>query len=104
MNTFVLSILTFLSAGSADFTELSDAIIDLINSMWVPCVAIASALSVVWGVYLGVKYASAAGDEQKKKSAKAAIIQFVVGVVVIFVIAVGAPMAIAALSEWVANS
>lgn len=103
MNKFLSVFLPFLSA-EADFSDLSDTIIDLIQSMWVPCVAIASALSVVWGIYLGIKYWTSAGDEQKKKSAKSAIISFVVGVIVIFIVAVGAPMAIAALSEWVSSN
>lgn len=101
MKIFLLSVMTFLSADGADFSDLSDTIVELINSMWVPCVAIASALSVAWGVYLGIKYWTSAGDEQKKKSAKSSIISFVIGVVVIFVVAVGAPMAIGALTEWV---
>lgn len=103
MNTFLSVLLPFISA-EADFTDLSDAIIDLIQSMWVPLVSAASALSVGWGIFLGVKYWLSAGDEQKKKSAKSAIISFVIGVIVIFVIAVGAPMAIAALSEWVSSN
>ena len=100
MNVFLSVILPFLSA-EADFTDLSETITDLIKSMWVPCVAVASALAVAWGIYLGIKYWTSAGDEQKKKSAKSAIISFVVGVVLIFIVAVGAPMAIGALSEWV---
>lgn len=103
-NIFLSTLLSFISADGADFTDLSDAIVELINSMWVPCVAVASALAVAWGIYLGVKYWLAAGDEQKKKSAKSSIISFVVGVVVIFVVAVGAPLAIGALSEWVSSN
>lgn len=103
MNVFLSVFLPFLSA-EADFTDLSDTITDLLKSMWVPCVAVASALAVAWGIYLGVKYWLSAGDEQKKKSAKSAIISFVIGVVVIFVVAVGAPMAIGALSEWVSSN
>ena len=99
MNTF-LSVLPFLSAG-ADFTDLSAEISDLIKSMWVPCVSVASALAVAWGIYLGIKYWMSAGDEQKKRSAKGSIIAFVVGIVVIFVVAVGAPLGIGALTEWV---
>ena len=103
MNIFLSVILPFLSA-EADFTDLSDSITDLIKSMWVPCVAIASALAVAWGIYLGIKYWTSAGDEQKKKSAKSAIISFVIGVIVIFVVAVGAPLGIGALSEWVSSN
>lgn len=103
MNAFIATIFPFLSA-QADFTDLSDSITELINSMWVPCVSLASALAVAWGVFLGIKYWHAAGDEQKKKSAKSAIISFVVGVIIIFVVAVGAPLGIGALTEWVGSN
>ncbi len=99
MNAFLATFLPFISA-QADFTDLSDSITELIDSMWVPCVSVASALAVAWGIFLGVKYWLSAGDEQKKKSAKSAIISFVVGVIVIFAVAVGAPLGIGALSEW----
>lgn len=100
-----LSILSSLAETTApdtapDMGELQDAIVKLINGMWAPCVAIASALAVAWGLYLGIKYWLSAGDEQKKKSAKSSIISFVVGIVVIFVVAVGAPIAIASLTQW----
>lgn len=100
MNAFLATFLPFLSAGGADFSDLSDSITELIDSMWIPCVAVAGTLAVAWGVYLGVKYWMSAGDEQKKKSAKSAIISFVVGIVIIFAVAVAAPLGIAALSEW----
>lgn len=91
-------------AAEGDFGEISDALKDLIGQMWVPCIAVASALTVVWGVYLGIKFWSAGGDEQKKKSAKSAVISFVVGIIIIFVAAVGAPMLIAALTQWYNDS
>lgn len=103
MNAFLSIFLPFLSA-EADFTDLSDTITDLIQSMWVPCVAVAGSLAVAWGIYLGIKYWMSAGDEQKKKSAKSSIISFVIGVIIIFVVAVGAPLAIGALSEWVSSN
>ena len=101
MNSFISSIMTLLAADGADFSDLSDTIVELINSMWVPCVAIASALAVAWGIYLGIKYWLASGDEQKKRSAKSSLISFGVGIIIIFVVAVGAPLGIGALSEWV---
>lgn len=100
MNIF-LAIFPFLSAaGDADFSEITDTINSLISQMWVPCIAVASTLCVLWGVYLGIKFWMANGDDQKKKSAKGSIIYFVIGIVIIFLVAVGAPMLIAALSEW----
>ena len=94
-------LISFLGAvGDADFNNISEEINGLIKSMWTPCLAIAGALAGIWGVYLGIKFWTAGGDEQKKKSAKSAVIQFVVGIVIIFVVAVGAPMLIAALATW----
>lgn len=70
MNAFLSVFLPFISA-EADFTDLSDTITDLIQSMWVPLVSVASALSVAWGIYLGIKYWLSAGDEQKKNPPRA---------------------------------
>lgn len=100
MNIFLSTIISFLAADGADFSNLSDSIKELIESMWVPCISVASAFAVAWGIYLGIKYWMSAGDEQKKKSAKSSILSFIIGVVVIFVVAVGAPLAITALSQW----
>lgn len=90
--------ITFFAAN--DFSDVTEAIENLIGQMWGPCVAIASALTVIWGVYLGFKFWAASGDEQKKKSAKSAVISFVVGIIVIFVVAVGAPLLIGAMTQW----
>lgn len=90
--------ITFIAAES--FDDISAAVKDLIGQMWTPCLAIAGALTVLWALYLGYKFWIAGGDEQKKKSAKSAVISFVVGIIVIFAVAVGAPMAIGALTTW----
>lgn len=86
--------------AAADWSELQKVFSDLIDSMFTPLVAIASALAVVWGVYLGLKWWRSAGDENKRKEAKSAVISFVIGVIVIFVVAVGAPLLITALIDW----
>lgn len=103
-NLFLLLITSFLSAtgdtGDLDFSDLSGAITELLDKMLSPCLVVATSLAVVWGLYLGIKFWMAAGDEQKKKSAKSSIISFVVGIVVIFAVAVGAPLLIGALSTW----
>lgn len=89
-----------LLAANQGFTDFADAFKNLFNQIWVPVISIASALAVIWGLYLGFKFWTAAGDETKKKSAKSALISFVVGIVVIFAVAVGAPLLIVALGNW----
>lgn len=96
--------MTGLLAGGANFTDFSGILSDLFDSMFTPLIAIASSLAVIWGVYLGLKYWRSGGDENKRKEAKSAVISFVIGIVVIFLVAVGAPILITALSEWMATN
>lgn len=91
---------SLISAANPSWGSFVDAVEGFINSLFGPLVSIAVALSVIWGVYLGIKYWRAAGDENKLKEAKKAIISFIIGIVVIFVVAVVVPIIIAALVTW----
>lgn len=89
--------------AAPNFNDFSGILSDLFESMFTPLISIASALSIIWGIYLGLKYWKSGGDENKRKEAKTAVVSFVVGIVVIFVVAVGAPILIRALSEWMSS-
>lgn len=89
--------------AAPNFNDFSGILSDLFESMFTPLISIASALAVIWGVYLGLKYWRSGGDENKRKEAKSAVVSFVVGIVVIFLVAVGAPILIRALSEWMSS-
>jgi len=89
-----------LMAAGESFNDFSDVIKDLTNQMITPLIAIATTLTVLWGVFLGWKFWSANGDETKTASAKKSVIQFVIGIFVIFIVAVGAPILIGALAQW----
>lgn len=54
---FKLNLVTksMLAAGP-NFNDFSNTLKELFNSMFTPLIAIASALAVIWGVYLGFKY------------------------------------------------
>jgi hypothetical protein len=95
-------LISFIAAGET-FNDFSDVIKDLANQMLTPLIAIATTLTVLWGVYLGWKFWSAGGDEQKTQNAKKSITYFVIGIFVIFIVAVGAPILIGVLSEWMKN-
>lgn len=85
------------------FKTFGDTIAGLFNSMFTPLITIAVALCAIWGAYLGFKFWRSGGDENKRKEAKSAVTSFVIGIVVIFVVAVAAPLLITALSEWMTN-
>lgn len=86
--------------AAPNFNDFSGILSDLFESMFTPLISIASALSVIWGIYLGLKYWRSGGDENKRKEAKSAVVSFVIGIIIIFAVAVGAPILISALVEW----
>lgn len=90
----------FLLADTANFNQFGTVLSDLFDSMFTPLISIAVALTAIWGVYLGFKFWRSGGDENKRKEAKNAIWSFIIGIVVIFVVAVAAPLLISALSTW----
>lgn len=100
-NNFLLGATNFLLAASdgADFSSFADSISGLIESMFKPLIGIFGALTCVWGIYLGLKFWKS-DDEKKREEAKKALLSFAIGVVVIFVVAVAAPLLIMALSDW----
>lgn len=101
-----MNILTFLSTvipsaiGTADFDTVATTINELIWKLFTPLMSVAGALSALWGIYLGVKFWLAGGDEQHRKSAKQSVLSFVIGTLTIFLVVVGAPMVITALTVW----
>lgn len=86
------------------FNQFGDVLAGLFDSMFPALITIAISLCAIWGVYIGFKWWRSGGDENKRKEAKSALASFVIGVVVIFVVAVAAPILISALSEWMTNN
>ena len=73
---------------------------ELMNSFWVYIVLAMAAVVVVWGAYIGIKVAIAHRNEDKINS-RDMVKNLIVGVVIMFVIAMGAPLLINGLSAWV---
>lgn len=72
----------------------------LIDSFWVYVVLALAAVVVIWGAYIGIKIAIAHRNEEKI-NAKDMVKQLIIGIVIIFVVAMGAPLLINGLSAWV---
>ena len=73
---------------------------ELMNSFWLYIVLALAAVVVVWGAYIGIKIAIAHRNEEKI-NARDMIKNLVIGIVIIFVVAMGAPLLIKGLSAWV---
>ncbi len=72
----------------------------LMDSFWIYIILAMAAAVVVWGAYLGIKIAIAHRNEDKINS-RGMVKSLIIGIVIMFVIAMGAPLLINGLSAWV---
>lgn len=91
-----------LLASSLDdsLAEIVGKLQSLIDSFWIYIVIALAAVVVVWGAYIGIKIAIAHRNEEKI-NAKDMVKQLIIGIIIIFVVAMGAPLLINGLSAWV---
>ena len=80
--------------------EIVTKLSDLMNSFWIYIVLALGAVVVVWGAYVGIKIAVAHRNEEKI-NAREMVKSLIVGIIIIFVVAMGAPLLIKGLSAWV---
>ena len=83
-----------LLASSLDdsLAEIVGKLQSLIDSFWIYIVIALAAVVVVWGAYIGIKIAIAHRNEEKINARD---------MIIIFVVAMGAPLLINGLSAWV---
>lgn len=73
---------------------------ELMDSFWIYIVLAMAAVVVVWGAYVGIKIAIAHRNDEKI-NARDMVKNLIVGIVIMFVIAMGAPLLIEGLGAWV---
>ena len=73
---------------------------ELMDSFWIYIVLAMAAVVVVWGAYVGIKIAFANRNEDKINS-RDMVKSLIIGIVIMFVIAMGAPLLIEGLGAWV---
>ena len=83
-----------------DFDAVTSPIVDLIDSLLGPAIAIVGALGTVYCVILGAKFAKAE-EPQEREKAKAHLKNAIIGFVLIFVLIVVLKGAIKPLTNWV---
>ena len=77
--------------------EIVSKLQTLMDSFWI---YIVMALAAVWGAYVGIKIAIAHKNEEKI-NARDMVKNLIIGIIIIFVVAMGAPLLINGLSAWV---
>lgn len=80
--------------------EIITKLNELMNSFWIYIVMALAAIVVLWGAYVGIKIAIAHRNEEKI-NARDMVKNLIIGIIIIFVIAMGAPLLIKGLGAWV---
>ena len=80
--------------------EIVSKLQTLMDSFWIYIVMALAAVVVVWGAYVGIKIAIAHKNEEKI-NARDMVKNLIIGIIIIFVVAMGAPLLINGMSAWV---
>ena len=83
------------------FKQIVVKIEELVDSFWMYIIIAGGSLVVVWGAVIGIKIAVARRKEEQIH-ARGMLKSLLIGIIVIFVIAVAGPMLIKGLSSWLA--
>ena len=86
-----------------NFDSITTPIVDLINSLLTPALAIVGAIGSLYCVVLGVKYAKAE-EPQDREKAKGHLKSAIIGFVLIFVLMLALKLAMPILQQWVADN
>jgi len=87
---------------AVDFNPILAPVLEVVNAILWPAIALVGALGTIYCVILGVKLAKSdeAGSREK---AKKDLIGAIIGFVVIFVLIVGLKIALPILQDWVST-
>ena len=93
----------FAAETGTNFDSITNPIVDLINSLLTPALAIVGAVGSLYCVVLGVKYAKAE-EPQDREKAKGHLKSAIIGFVLIFVLMLALKLATPILQQWVADN
>lgn len=82
-----------------DFSTISNPIVDLINALVNPALAIVGALGTLFCIVLGVKYAKAE-EPQEREKAKSHLKNAIIGFVLIFVLMLALKLLMPIMKTW----
>jgi heme/copper-type cytochrome/quinol oxidase subunit 4 len=91
----------FAAGTETNFDSITNPIVDLINSLLTPALAIVGAIGSLYCVVLGVKYAKAE-EPQDREKAKGHLKSAIIGFVLIFVLMLALKLAMPIMQNWVA--
>ena len=93
----------FAEGTGTNFDTITTPIVELINSLLSPALAIVGAIGSLYCVVLGVKYAKAE-EPQDREKAKGHLKSAIIGFVLIFVLMLALKLAMPILQQWVVDN
>ena len=90
----------FAAGTETNFDSITNPIVDLINSLLTPALAIVGAIGSLYCVVLGFKYANAE-EPQDREKAKGHLKSAIIGFVLIFVLMLALKLGTPILQDWV---
>ena len=90
-------------AAGANFDTITTPVVQLIESLLGPALAIVGAIGALYCVVLGVKYAKAE-EPQDREKAKGHLKSAIIGFVLIFVLMLALKLAMPILQQWVTEN
>ena len=91
------------AANSAGFNDVVNPIVDLINQLLGPMLAIVGAVGALYCIVLGVKFAKAE-EPQDREKAKGALKNAIIGFALIFVLILALNIMMPRMIKWVNSS
>lgn len=83
-----------------NLAQIVEKLKGLMDSFWIYIVIALAAGVAIWGAYIGIRIAIAHKNEEKI-NARDMVKNLIIGIIIIFVVAIGAPLLINGLSAWV---
>ena len=103
MLTVFLATPAFAAETGTNFDSITAPIVELIDSLLAPALAIVGAVGALYCVVLGVKYAKAE-EPQDREKAKGHLKNAIIGFVLIFVLMLALKLAMPILQDWVTRN
>ena len=89
--------------AASGFETVVAPVVDLLNSLLTPVLAVVGAAGSIYCVFLGIKYAKAE-EVQDREKAKSHLKNAIIGFVLIFVLILGLRLLMPVMENWVANA
>lgn len=86
--------------AAVDFTPIVSPVLDVLNAILWPMIAVVGAAGTIYCVVLGVRIAKS-DDQTAREKAKRDLIGAIIGFVLIFVLIVALKLAMPILQDWV---